>query len=130
MNKKTTKVAKKTDKNSVGLSVHHQEFKGPIPPPVILEQYQKILPSAPERIISMAEKQQNHEHVVTSQALATEVMLVGRGQRYGFLIILLVLIFSAYALYLGNVISATISLIIASTPLVKIFVLGMANKQN
>ena len=37
-----------------------KRFTGPIPPPEILHQYREVLPDAPERILSMAEKQQNH----------------------------------------------------------------------
>lgn len=41
--------------------VHAQmEFSGPLPPPQILGQYDQVLPGAAERILQMAEKQQNH----------------------------------------------------------------------
>ncbi len=41
--------------------VHAQmEFSGPLPPPQVLGQYDEILPGAAERILRMAEKQQDH----------------------------------------------------------------------
>lgn len=38
------------------------QFVGPIPPPGILDRYNQILPNAADRILSMAEKEQNHRH--------------------------------------------------------------------
>ena len=35
-------------------------FSGPLPPPQILEQYNKIIPGSAERIIKMAEQQATH----------------------------------------------------------------------
>jgi uncharacterized membrane protein len=41
--------------------IHAQlEFSGPLPPPQILGQYDEVLPGAAERILRMAEKQQDH----------------------------------------------------------------------
>ncbi len=69
------------------------EFTGPIPPPGLLEQYNKFLPNAADRILSMAEKEQEHRHkmqekLVDSQVLdqrqeRTEIRV---GQILGFLI--------------------------------------------
>ena len=38
------------------------EFSGPIPPPQVLKQYEEIIPGAGERILAMAEKEQDHRH--------------------------------------------------------------------
>ncbi len=41
--------------------IHAQmEFSGPLPPPQILGQYDEVLPGSAERILRMAEKQQDH----------------------------------------------------------------------
>lgn len=37
-----------------------RSFSGPLPPPDYLEAYEKTLPGAPERIMTMAEKQVDH----------------------------------------------------------------------
>lgn len=37
-----------------------QQFSGPLPPPDMLLKYNDIVPDGAERIIVMAEKQQNH----------------------------------------------------------------------
>lgn len=40
--------------------VIQSEFSGPIPPPSIIEDYERILPGSADRIIAMAEKQSKH----------------------------------------------------------------------
>lgn len=40
--------------------VKTQTFSGPIPPPQVLEQYNKIVPNAAERILKMAEDESAH----------------------------------------------------------------------
>ena len=59
---------------------------GPLPPPQILEQYGEILPDAPQRIVTMAEKEQEHRHHVESNALQGQIALDRRGQRFGLTI--------------------------------------------
>lgn len=49
---------------------HQQSFEGPIPPPALLEHYDKIVPGAAERILAMAESETAHRH--RQEALAIE----------------------------------------------------------
>lgn len=39
-----------------------QHYQGPVPHPKILKEYEEILPGSAERMLSMAEKEQNHRH--------------------------------------------------------------------
>ena len=52
------------DASSRGSSLVHQHtevsFSGPLPPPGVLESYEKVLPGSAERIFTMAEKQIEH----------------------------------------------------------------------
>ena len=43
---------------ALSVSAHH--FQGPIPPPDMLKQYDKIIPNGADRILTMAEKQGAH----------------------------------------------------------------------
>ncbi|WP_419604388.1 DUF2335 domain-containing protein [Thiolapillus sp.] len=68
-------------------------FQGPIPAPATLDQYEKILPGAAERIISMAEKEQTHRQHCEKSALEQEIQNhkarnreVARGQWFGLFI--------------------------------------------
>lgn len=49
------------------LSTVHQSFSGPMPPPALFREYDQILPGAAERIMAMAEKEQQHRHVVVGK---------------------------------------------------------------
>lgn len=124
---KKPNINKHQKQNVESLTLTHQKFSGSIPPPTILEQYQKILPTAPERILSMAEKQQNHRHSVANQTLESRIILQNKGQIYGFMLILLVSFLSAYALFLGHEKFAIVGMVFVAVPLVKIFILGSKN---
>ena len=81
-----------------------QSFQGPIPPPALLEHYDKIIPGAAERILAMAESETTHRHQQEAVAIeaniavqqhqisveSRQIQLVFRsdvmGQVFGFLI--------------------------------------------
>ena len=44
-------------------------FVGPVPPPDLLRQYEEISPGFADRLIQMAEAQQNHRHQLEQQHL-------------------------------------------------------------
>lgn len=46
----------------------------PIPAPVVLEQYNRIFPDAASRIISMAEKEQEHRHKMQEKLIDTQIL--------------------------------------------------------
>jgi uncharacterized membrane protein len=71
MNRKLQKQTDKlTDNRREQIVVSHQ-FSGPIPPPDALEKYDRIIPGAAERILSMAEneaasRQRNDEKLINN----------------------------------------------------------------
>lgn len=48
------------------------EFSGPLPPPAILKQYDEIEPGLANRIVCMAEKEQDHRHVCDSKCVKAD----------------------------------------------------------
>ena len=48
------------------------EFSGPIPPPEIIEKYEKISSGAADRIITMAEKQSQHRQELEKEIVKNE----------------------------------------------------------
>lgn len=60
----------KTQQIAQIIQVSQEFFSGPLPHPQIMEGYQKILPSAPERIFTMAEKQLQHRIEMENGMLA------------------------------------------------------------
>lgn len=59
---------------SAELSVSRQQsFHGPIPPPALLEHYDKIIPGAAERILAMAESETAHRHQQETLAIEANI---------------------------------------------------------
>ncbi len=54
------------------LTVHSQQFVGPLPPPDALRLYEETLPGAADRIIAMAEQQAAHRQRIESLAVQTQ----------------------------------------------------------
>ena len=44
------------------LQVVSTSFSGPLPPPEALAEYERVLPTSAERLLAMAEKEQEHSH--------------------------------------------------------------------
>lgn len=60
-----------------------EQFSGPMPHPKHLREYEEILPGAAERILSMTEKNLQHNMDADSRALEAEIEDSKRGMQYG-----------------------------------------------
>ena len=49
-----------------------EEFSGPIPPPDIIEKYERIIPGSADTIITMAEKQAAHRQAMEKKMIESE----------------------------------------------------------
>ncbi|MCS6811316.1 MAG: DUF2335 domain-containing protein [Tepidimonas sp.] len=68
------------------VSVAH--WAGPLPPPATLEQFERIVPGAAQRLLAMAETEQKHRHAIESGQLALQqegVRLAARDSKLGIL---------------------------------------------
>ncbi len=63
-----------------------RKFAGPLPMPADLEQYNRILPGAAERILSMAEKQAEHRQGIENRVIGSDTRNSMLGLIFGFLI--------------------------------------------
>lgn len=64
----------------------HEFFAGPIPPPALLRQYDDIVPGAAERLLSMAERQLDHQINWEHVSLQSQSRNSFAGLVFGFLI--------------------------------------------
>ena len=95
-----------------------------MPPPSILEGYERLLPGAAERILAMAESDTKHQHEIEFAALRAADGEVKRGQIFAFVIGLMALGASMLALAMG---SPAVAGIIGGTTvvgLVSVFIVG------
>lgn len=81
------------------LSFETQIWQGPIPPPSILEQYERILPGAADRIFTAADEQRAHRFDRERGILTGDQKFKGRGQIFGF-VMAMTMIIGGFALIL------------------------------
>lgn len=127
----TLSAGKKVRKNS-NSEIEYQEalFAGPLPHPSIMQEYESIVPGAAQRLLNMAEKQQEHRMRMETKLVSTGVRRIIFGQIFGFIIGFIGTAGSLYLVYLGH---DTAGAAIGSTSLValvSIFVLGKRNSNN
>lgn len=89
------------DKRSVIVSAMvemRQTFSAPLPRPADFKAYKEVLSNAPERILLMAEKQQQHRIDSEKRIIKADIRESIFGQVFA---VLLVVLFLAAAVYLG-----------------------------
>ena len=79
-----------------------QEFSGPIPPPKILEEYNKVAPDAADRIIAMAEQEACHRRSIEKSILSNEYNEARTGQKFALAIGVLAIVSASIISVLGT----------------------------
>lgn len=99
-------------------------FSGPLPPPAVLEGYERLVPGAAERLISLVEADAKHQQELEITALRAEISSYRLGQVLGFLIATLALFVASLCVYFGHEWPASIIGGTTVVGLVYAFVLG------
>ncbi|MEO0986862.1 MAG: DUF2335 domain-containing protein [Cyanobacteria bacterium J06639_14] len=113
-------------------------FSGPLPPPQILAQYNNAHPDAADRILKMAEREQQHRHETQSKMVETHIsdLKAARhekrlGQILGFTIGAICIFAGLTAVLADHPVSGTIFGSTGVVGLVSVFVAGrQINKEN
>lgn len=69
--------------------IRQESFAGPIPPPQVLKGYEDILPGSADRILTMAENQQQHRLKIEDKAITSQAENSKRGQIFAFIVFIL-----------------------------------------
>lgn len=101
-----------------------QIYEGPLPPASELIKYNEAHPDAANRIIAMAEKEQDARLTNTTYMLREDAKTKKRGQYMGFLIALIVLVGGMLLLLQGRALEGFTTLVGAVATLVLIFISG------
>ena len=129
-NKKTRNIVKKEPaKQQASVvsskSIEVTAWKGPIPPPAILEEYEAALPGAADRIISMiAEKQAAHRMALEALVIGGDSQRSRLGIIFGFIITLAALGGAVFLIYNDKNVAGLILATTAIVGLVSAFVYG------
>lgn len=78
--------------------LQQQHFSGPLPPAKELARYNDIIPNGADRIMSMAEKEQQGRHDFEREALGIQKT----GQTFGLIAIVVFFVFSFYLVSEGH----------------------------
>ena len=87
----------------------HTSFSGPLPPPTALREYDAIMPGLAERLVQMAEQEQDHRHATDNRIIG----LYERGQWFGFFLGLVGLAVGGGLLYIGAEIGGIAALLLS-----------------
>lgn len=82
--------------------VQETVFQGPLPPPEILAGYERVLPGAADRIISMAEMNQRHRHGLEARVIPAGIVSERIGQVFAFVLYLGTLASGTYLVSIGR----------------------------
>jgi len=63
-------------------------YSGSVPPPSVLAEFERALPGAANRIISLAEAQARHRHALELRLAGARIRTANRGQWLAFLVVL------------------------------------------
>lgn len=64
-----------------------QRYTGPMPPPELLRGYEVVVPGSAERIVKMAEQEQQFRHEMTRAAVQGGMSGVKRGQVFALIVV-------------------------------------------
>lgn len=104
--------------------VNHISFRGPLPPPAMLREYNQIIENAAERIMAQSEREQAHRHALQHQTLAGAISKDRRGQWMAFIITLFILLMAAVFAWRGNTSFAGMLITVDLIGLASVFAIG------
>ncbi len=104
-------------------------YQGPIPHPDAFAEYEKTLPGAADRILSMAEIQQAHRLRLEEKMIAVDARQSMGGLIAGFLVALAVLALAGVFAWIGLPVAAVITALAHLAALVGVFVYGTRSRR-
>jgi len=97
---------------------------GPLPAPEALERYNQILPGAADRILAMAERQEQHRQELEQQVITSNISSQKLGVKLGFVIAMTAIVGGIGLALAGKSGAGLTSIIGALAALVGVFVYG------
>jgi uncharacterized membrane protein len=101
-----------------------------LPPPEILARYSAIIPDAPERFLTMVEKQVDHRIHLEKTVIESDTKNSKLGLWLGFIIALAFLLTSAFLILNGHELVGGIIGAVDIVALVTAFIYGSNNRKN
>jgi len=123
--------ADKPDKKSsiTSLLLQAHQFSGPLPPPDVLDQYNKIHPGAADRIICMAEQQGEHRRHLEKVTIEADAFSEKIGPFLGFIIAMTVILGGIWLISRGLRAEGLAAVLAAVAAPVGLFIYGKRQQQ-
>jgi len=125
-----------TGDSTSNLVISHQKrrltesFSGPIPPPEVLREYDKILPGLAERIVTQVDRQTEHRISLESKVIESDIRRSRQGLVCGFVVSLTCVLGGIIAVVLGHDVAGTTIATGAVVALAGVFVYGTAMRRS
>lgn len=104
--------------------IQEKSHSGPLPDPETLVKYNSVIPDGADRIMKMAENQQNHRMAIEKSLVSSQSLQSKLGQIFGLLIGLTGIICGTYLASIGQDVVGSIIAGGTVVSLVSVFVLG------
>jgi len=103
-------------------------FAGPLPPPELFAEYDRVLPGSAERILAMAEREQKHRHDVVSRGQQDEHTLAKRGQAIAAVLGGMVIVIGGVGMVLGRPLEGLGAVLLGAASLVTVFIVSRSKE--
>ncbi len=104
-------------------------FQGPLPHPEILAGYDRVLPGAAGRIITMAEKNQAHRHSLEAKVIPAGVVSERLGQILGFVLYIATLASGTFLISTGKDTAGLTELLTSTGVFAGLYIKGQIEKK-
>jgi len=83
-----------------------RRFSGPLPPPNAFAKYDQILEGSANRILTMAEKEQENRQKILNEKIKSDIINEKLGIIFGFIVALSAIAGSVYCAHIGQTLAA------------------------
>lgn len=100
------------------------QWSGPLPPPAALEQFERSSPGAADRILNMAEREEDHRHEQEREMLQSDKSARTRGQYMAFVLAVIVIVGGIWLISEGKQVGGLIAVLSPLGVLIGLFLHG------
>lgn len=104
--------------------ISQSSFRGPLPPPSMLREYNEIVVNGAERIMARSEKEQAHRHEMQRKTVTGAIEKDKRGQWMAFAITVFILLIATVFAWRGNTVFAGTLITVDLIGLASVFIMG------
>ncbi|UXE39494.1 DUF2335 domain-containing protein [Raoultella ornithinolytica] len=112
------------ERPQIKMLISQSSFRGPIPPPAMLREYNEIVKDGAEQIMTRSEKEQAHRHGLQNKTVTGNIDKDKRGQWMAFIITVLILVIATIFAWKGNTVFAGTLITIDLIGLASVFIMG------